>query len=228
MAKTISLPWRRITSHYCSVQQGMNFLHEYTVTFLQFLINPNFDLEPDYFFGRPMNRCFQRYIVHTEILSTFHAQVDDISVKNMPFKPMGAKTPKPPFTLGYMDPHLIHYTHPWTDSTHHLPLPLSESSIGSCTSTQLHNKVRTGYNGTPRIYPKTATSPLEITTPSNTLIPWLTPLTTPNIIQIKLAVLPQWTFWTDLQTDRPTERWDRRQVCTKSANALLYWQRAMH
>jgi len=45
--------------------------------------------------------------------------------------------------------------------------------------------------------------------PSNTPIPQLTPLTTPNGIQIQLAVLPQYTFRTD--------RWSRRQAHTMSA-----------
>ena len=38
--------------------------------------------------------------------------------------------------------------------------------------------------------------------PSNTSIPQLTPFTTPNGIRIQSAVLPQYTFRTDRQTDR--------------------------
>jgi len=49
--------------------------------------------------------------------------------------------------------------------------------------------------------------------PSNTAIPWPTPLTTANGIRIQSAVLPQFT----LQTDSRTDIWDRRQFCTKSA-----------
>jgi len=41
------------------------------------------------------------------------------------------------------------------------------------------------------------------------------PLTTPNGIRIQSAVLPQYTF----RTHRQTDRWDRRQTCTKSAYA---------
>jgi len=33
--------------------------------------------------------------------------------------------------------------------------------------------------------------------------------------------LPQYTFRTDRETDRPTDRWFRRQTCTKSVYALL-------
>ena len=44
-----------------------------------------------------------------------------------------------------------------------------------------------------------------ITTPSNTPIPWPTPLSIPNGIRINSAVLPQYTLRTDRQTDRPTD-----------------------
>ena len=52
--------------------------------------------------------------------------------------------------------------------------------------------------------------------PCNTPIPRPTPLTTPNGIQIQSAVLPQYT----LRTDRPTDMWARREVCTKTVYAL--------
>jgi len=38
----------------------------------------------------------------------------------------------------------------------------------------------------------------------NTPIPRPTSLTTPNVTRIQLAVLPQYTFW----TDRQTNTWD--------------------
>jgi len=47
---------------------------------------------------------------------------------------------------------------------------------------------------------KTAPFPSTITTPSNAPIPRPTPLTTPNSIQIHLAILPQYTFRTDRHT----------------------------
>ena len=83
-----------------------------TVTFLQISRKPNFDLEPEYFFGKQMNRRFQQYNVCTKILSTFHTRVKYISVKNMLFKPMGTNPPKPPL-LGTHGPHLIHPSLNW-------------------------------------------------------------------------------------------------------------------
>ena len=80
------------------------------------------------------------------------------------------------------------------------PTP-NDSLTGSCTSTQLRNKVTIGYNGMPQTTP----SSLTITTPSNSHTPRPTPLTTPNDIRIHSAVLPQTTHWTDRQTDRPTD-----------------------
>ena len=68
------------------------------------------------------------------------------------------------------------------------------------------------YNGMLHIYSKTAHSSSTVSTPSNTPIPRQTPLTAPNGIQIQSAVLPQHT----LRTDRPTDRWDWRQVCTNT------------
>jgi len=42
--------------------------------------------------------------------------------------------------------------------------------------------------------------------PSNTPIPQLTPLSTPNGIHVQSAVLPQYTLRTDRPTDRQTDR----------------------
>ena len=42
--------------------------------------------------------------------------------------------------------------------------------------------------------------------PSNTSMPGPSPLTTPNGVEIKSAVLPQYTLQTDRPTDRPTHR----------------------
>jgi len=47
--------------------------------FCTFLLNPHFDLEPDYIIRKPIKRRFQRYIVHTEIFLTFHARVERVS-----------------------------------------------------------------------------------------------------------------------------------------------------
>jgi len=53
------------------------------VNFCTFLLNPHFDFEPDYVVRKPRKRRFQRYIVRTEIFSTFHARVEYISVKTV-------------------------------------------------------------------------------------------------------------------------------------------------
>jgi len=57
--------------------------------------------------------------------------------------------------------------------------------------------------------------------PSNTPMPRPTPLTTPNGIWIHSAVLPQYTFRTDRQTDQPTDRWSRRETCKKFKRVLM-------
>jgi len=62
----------------------------------KFLANSSMYFELDCICGKPMKRRFQRYIVCMEILSTFHARVEYISVreKATPFKPMRAKNPR--------------------------------------------------------------------------------------------------------------------------------------
>jgi len=54
----------------------------------KFLLNPHFDLESDYTIRKPIKRRFQRYIVRSEIFSTFHARVE-YNTSFLPFKPMG-------------------------------------------------------------------------------------------------------------------------------------------
>ena len=51
--------------------------------FCTFLHNPHFDFEPDYVIRKPRKGRFQRYIVRTEIFSTFHTWVEYISVKTV-------------------------------------------------------------------------------------------------------------------------------------------------
>jgi len=46
------------------------------------LLNPHFNLEPDYIIRKPMKHRFQRYIVHTEIYSTLHTSQIHFSVNN--------------------------------------------------------------------------------------------------------------------------------------------------
>ena len=66
-----------------------------------------------------MNRRFQRYIVRTEILSTFHTRVEYKNTLKNAIQTNGDEKPdtQPPFLLGDVDPHLIH---PSLDrATHH-------------------------------------------------------------------------------------------------------------
>jgi len=88
----------------------------------------------------PMKRRFQRYIVHTEILSTFHTLAKYISLKNWAIETIGQwrKQPQnPPLSLEPRGPH----------SVHQCPLTTpNDSTIGSCTSTQLCNKFPIGCN----------------------------------------------------------------------------------
>jgi len=49
---------------------------------LEFLFNPQFDLEPDYIIRKPLLRIIQRYILRREILSTFHTRVNHQSVRH--------------------------------------------------------------------------------------------------------------------------------------------------
>ena len=157
---------------------------------------------------------FQWCIVHTKILSTFHARVEYISVTKYAIEtigPMWANDPKIyPFHLGT-----------WTPSNTWMPgmtqLTTNDSSIAASTSTQLRNKGPIGYNGTPQIHPQNCPSPSTIITPSNKPIPRPTPITIPNGIRIQSANLPQNTLWTDWPKDRQTDRWSRRMFHNMSA-----------
>jgi len=74
----IPLPRTALSAHrrlaavnpFCMIQ----VLH-----FCTLLRNPYFDLEPDCIIRKPIKWCFQQYLVHTEIMSTFHAWVKYIS-----------------------------------------------------------------------------------------------------------------------------------------------------
>jgi len=80
-------------------------------------------------------------------------------------------------------------------------------------------QVPIGYNGTFQIHPKLPLLLRRSPPPSNTPIPRPTPLTITNGTRIQLAVLPQYTFRTDRQTQTQTNRWARRQVDSISAYA---------
>ena len=173
------------------------------------------DIELNCIFGKPMKRRFQRCIVHTEKLSTFHARVEYISVKNYAIETiapvMANNTKIYPFPWGTWTS-----MNAWADPTHH-PKPLLHPFT--------HFNFPLVTMGRPQFTPKTASFPSMITTPSNTLIPRPTLLTIPNGIRIHSAVLPQYTFRTD--TDRQTDTHIqsdrqmvyRRQVSTNTAYA---------
>ena len=82
-----------------------------------------------------------------------------------------------------------------------------QSNLGkarrSRTTTQQSTRYWLQWN-VPKFTAKTVASSSTITTPSNTAIPRPTPLTTLNNIWIQSVTLPQYTFRTDRQTDRPT------------------------
>ena len=73
--------------------------------FCTFLHNPHFDFEPDSYAIRKLRKGrFQRYIVRTEIFSTFHTWVEYISVKTVIGKidlptPRAAMTPQSIYRL---------------------------------------------------------------------------------------------------------------------------------
>jgi len=70
----------------------------------------------------------------------------------------------------------------------------------------------TGDNRMPHIYPQNCHFPLMISTPSNTSIPRLTPLTTPSGIQIQSVVFPQFTH----RIVRQTDKWTKQQLCSNT------------
>ena len=100
---------------------------------LEFLFNPEFDLETDYIIRKPLLRRIQRYILRREILSTFHTRVDNrssaisalYSPPNCPFPfddhhqnlihPYGALSHSPPQTASRSIHPCRHCSHVRTD-----------------------------------------------------------------------------------------------------------------
>jgi len=86
-------PWRGVSAHV-SVYAGVRVPQQndcfaiairalfWCVFALEFRFNPQFDLEPDYITRKPPLRRIQRYILHREILSTFHTRVDNRSIRH--------------------------------------------------------------------------------------------------------------------------------------------------
>jgi len=113
------------------------------------------------------------------------------------------------YNVADFDPHLIHPSLNRLHRTNH-----SKRQLDRFTHfTQLHvrNKFPIGYHGMPNL-PLNRPFPIDDFAPSNMPILQQTQLITPNGIQIQSAILPQYTFWT---TDRLTDRWARRQVCSR-------------
>jgi len=103
-----------------------------------------------------MNRRFQRYIVHMEILSTFHAWVKYIPVKIMHHSNQWEwKPPKFPLSLGAHGPP--------SNTPIPRPTPLTTPTAARSVHT-LCNKFPLVTMGCPTLTPKTALSPLMITT----------------------------------------------------------------
>jgi len=98
-----------------------------------------------------MKSRFLWCIVRTEILATFHTQVEYISVTKYDTEtigPMGQMTPKSTLPLEARGPP----SNTWMPGI--TPLTTPDSSITAPISVQLCNKGPTGYNGTPHIHPK--------------------------------------------------------------------------
>jgi len=132
--------------------------------FCQLLSKLSIDLELEYIFGKPMKCTFQWYIVYTEILSTFHTQVEYISVTKYAIETIGSKggqtTPKnPPLPLEARGPHLIHEC--LGDPTHHPKWQLNRC-MHFCTTMQQSPH---WLQWDTQIYPKNCSFPSMITTP---------------------------------------------------------------
>jgi len=83
---------------------------------LEFLFNPQFDLEPHYIIRKPLLCRIQRYILRREILSTFHTGVDNRSIRHFCI----VFTPKLPLPL---DDHHQNLIHPYRARPHSLTTP---------------------------------------------------------------------------------------------------------
>jgi len=94
------------------MQQNVNFACVNCYRFAQiFALKPSIDLELKYIFGKPMKRRFQRCVVRTEMLSTFHTRVEYTSVQKyviLPIQTNGGtnaeKSPKQPLPFAAREP----------------------------------------------------------------------------------------------------------------------------
>ena len=166
-----------------------------------------------------MNRCFQWRIVHIEIMSTFHAWVEYISVlKICHSNHWEWKTPKPPLPLWAHGPPSNAPISQLTPLT-----TLNDSLISSHTSAQLCNKIPIGYNGTSKIHPQNCPSPLTIMTPIYYTYPWPPQMASGSNQQFSHNTLSRPTV---RLKDRLTDGIDDRALKNR-AYTLLYWHRAM-
>jgi len=127
------------------------------VTFLPIAVKPSIDLELEYIFGKPMKQI--PMISRTEILSIFHARVEYISVTKYAIEtigPMRQTTPKSTLPLDARGPISIPGV---------TPSPHQTTARSVCALPHNYtNKGPFGYVGCPNFTPKTAPSPLTITT----------------------------------------------------------------
>ena len=148
------------------------------------------------------------YCLYGNILKySFTHESNTFSEQNMPFKPTEMNPPpkkKLPFTLRHVESQPIHECLSWP----HSPSWMTDWWFTHfCTTT--HQSPH--WLQLPTFTPKTAPSLQRSSPSSNTPVPRPTPLTILNGIRIQSVVLPQYTFQTDRQTDRPTNTWARRQ-----------------
>jgi len=97
---------------------------------LEFLFNPQFDLEPDYIIRKPLFCRIQRYILRRKVLSTFHTRVDNRSVHHYCI----VFTPKLPLPFRRSPPNLIHPFRAWPHSP---PKTASQSNQRCCQCSHL-------------------------------------------------------------------------------------------
>jgi len=138
-----------------------------------------------------------------------------INTSFFPFKPVGTQMPKnpqnSPFLFWHVNPHLIYECL----GRPHSPRRMTDSSIASRTSAQLHNKGPIGYNGTPQIHPQNCPFPFVDHYP-HLIHPSLDRLHSPS----QMASGSNHPFChSSLFGQTQTDRWARRQICNMSAYA---------
>jgi len=119
--------------------------------------------------------------------------------------------------------HITHKPHHWPQTWVHvwkaneMPIPMLYYPYGNILNfsrtSRIHFCVKNRPTPLKPMMQKLPVTPFPLWAPelsSNTRMPKSTPLAIPNGIWIHSAVLPQYTFRTDRQTDRPTDHTDRR------------------